>query len=310
MSKNMFEYRIVPGDPTIGDVRNREKFYGYTKCSPLYLNESFRELYNAIISDQSIMSSNNFKVSLVSEKYLKDSITIWENLGIRLQEIDMIIESEAAKEGMFIIDQKFLDGIKSVHPFELPIKFINDSKIKMLDGKIEFIEIAIPNNSERNSVLYKNISLTNVNNELTVCAYNHEIAHTQSGGYTSILDTETIPIFIGDIFANKVDSSGETLKTIRYYNLLSLATMLYKLATFKNIAFISKIRMDTYIKSILQGIKLANTYLFGTPEVQKEMINYVNQIFSENLSAMDMLEKFECDFSNVSKDINVLKLVK
>ena len=112
MSKNMFEYRIVPGDPTIGDVRNREKFYGYTKCSPLYLNESFRELYNAIISDQSIMSSNNFKVSLVSEKYLKDSITIWENLGIRLQEIDMIIESEAAKEGMFIIDQKFLDGIK------------------------------------------------------------------------------------------------------------------------------------------------------------------------------------------------------
>jgi hypothetical protein len=117
-------------------------------------------------------------------------------------------------------------------------------------------------------------------------------------------------MLIEQIFAYKLDPTGETLKKIRYWRLWRLAKALHNYATIKDIAYISKINFDTYIQSTLQSIKLASIYLFGNDNEKKEIIKYINKVSSGDLIVDDMLYYFGANLEEVSNDLKTLKKVK
>lgn len=316
MNKNdLFAYNEMEGDPTKQIILKEEMFYQYDETKPLLLDSTYADLYNSIVTDKSILHSEHSLGTGANIKVIKDSISLWDSLGIKLNDINVINGPfKIEDDGHFTFTQEFLDSIVTAHPSELPIVFNESQEDGKLDAHLDSITIGpFPNEPKNNSILYKEIALSKVNSKLISCMYNHEITHTQldmvDRSCTNLLNSETIPILMEQIFASKLDSSGETLRKVRNIRLLNLARSLFTCMAVKNIAYVSKIEADTYIKSTLQAIKLANIYLSSGYGIQKEITYYINKIFSEQVSVEEMLNKYESNLEQVSKDIKVLKKV-
>lgn len=306
-----YDYKEIEGDITKQEILDRESFYGYEPTSPLTLDVSYEKLYDQIINDKSILTANRFMGSCVSIKQLKSSLSLWDDLGIKLHDIDILDSSfDKIKDGRFVITQEFIDAIKSAPPSELAIAF-NKGKKGQMYGHVESLDMRSPsNNLEENGVIYVCLELSKVNSNLATCFYNHEIAHTQidsSACSKSLLDTETIPILIEEIFASKLDSN-KTLEKLRNIRLLDLVKKLYVYGTVPNLAYVSRIDSDTYIKSTLQAIKLANIYLKGNDNIKKGMQEYINRIFAEERSVQDMLYDYDAALERVPKNLSKLKV--
>lgn len=306
-----YDYKEIEGDITKQEILDRESFYGFEPTNPLTLDVAYEKLYDQLVDDKSILTSNRFMGSCVSIKQLKNSLSLWDDLGIKLHEIDILDSSfDKIKNGKFVITQEFIDAIKSAHPFYLPITFNKGKKGKMY-GHVESLDMRSPsNNPEENGVIYVSVELSKVNSKLATCFYNHEIAHTQmdSGVCSkSLLDTETIPILIEEIFASKIDEN-KTLEKLRNIRLLDLIKKLYVYENVHNLAYVSRIDSDTYIKSTLQAIKLANIYLKGNEKIKKEMQEYINRIFAEERCVQDMLYDYDASLERVPKNLSKLKV--
>lgn len=311
-TNNLFNYSEIEGDPTKQEILEKERFYDYDASKPLILDSTYKDLYNSIIDDKDILFLEHFFGCHVSKKLLKSSISIWDDLGIELYEIGMIDKSYGSvTEGGFTITQEFIDAIKFAHPYELPISF-NRGKKGKLYCQVESISIeATSNNPEDKFVLYTNIDLSSLDSKITACFYGHEITHTQlysKRSCKSLLDIETLPIFIEEIFASKIDVSGNTLEKLRNLRLLEIARYLYAYSTIPNMDYSSRIELDTYIKSTLQAIQLVNIYLTSNKNIQKEIQNYINRIFSEQSSVQDMLNQFNANIDEVPKSLKKLKV--
>ncbi len=312
---NPFHYVEIKGDPTKQEVLERERFYGYSPSKPLILDDSiYRDLYNSIIDDKDILRSDRFLGWNANKKQLKSSISIWKDLNLKLHEIDMLLPShKKVEEGELIMTPEFVGAMKTVHPFELPISF-NVRKMGKIYAQLQIICLeAVSDNPEENEILYTGIDLSRLSDEMTACLYNHEIAHTQLGSRkncTNLLDLETIPILVEEIFASKIDPSGRTLEKLRNIRLLELAKMLYTYSVTPNMAYISRIEADTYIKSLLQAISLMNIYLTGSQNIQKEMQRDIDRVFAEQFSVQDMLNHFHTNLDETPKILSKLKVPK
>ena len=144
-----------------------------------------------------------------------------------------------------------------------------------------------------------------------MCLYHHEIAHTQLDSWKScnnLLDLETLPILIEEIFASKIDASGRTLEKLRNIRLLELIKFLFIYMATPNMAYSNRIASDGYIKSILQAISLMNIYLTGSGSMKKEIQNYINRIFAEQASVQDMLNHFHSNMDETPKVLQKLKV--
>lgn len=306
-----FYYSEIEGDQTKQEILKQERLYGYDPSKPLMLDfTTYHNLYSSIVDDKSILFSEYFPGFGVSEKQLRDSISIWDDLGIKLHEINILDSLYGSiSEENFKITQKFVDSIKTGHPSELPITFNTRCKFY---GRLEIIVVRYPfNNFNKNGFVYLNIYLSKHSRKITTCMYNHEITHTQldsRNSCKSFLDSETIPILIEEIFANKMDNSGNTLEKIRNIRLYDLVRYLYSYSSTPNMDYVSRIESDTYIKSTLQAIQLANIYLTGNSNIRKEMQEYINRIFSEQISVEDMLNKYNANFDEVPKSLKKLKV--
>lgn len=307
MSKEtIFEYKFSENDSTIKEIRDKESFYGCCETKPLSFDSSYEDLFYSIRNDESILGNVFSPSFFVNKKYVKNSISLWESLGIQLQDIDILDKYYPMDSHQGEVTQDFLDALSASNPAQLPIvfKWFNDVEAKVVSFEMKY------NNPDNYGLIFQKIILPIFNSKLTSCFYAHEIAHTQPVIMSSLLNDETIPILVEEIFASILDPSSKTLKQIRYRRLNQLMQMLYILANVKNISFESKIIYDTYIQSTLQAIKLANTYLFGTSSLQREIIKYINQIFQGNLFIEEMLAHFEANLEDVPRDINMLKMVK
>ena len=165
---------------------------------------------------------------------------------------------------------------------------------------------------EDNSILYSNIILPNINNALTSCIYAHEITHSQTNSKDqcgNILNTETLPILMEEIFCFKLDGSLKSVIRMRNLRLLWLVKNLYRLMEIKNMAFSSKIEFDTYIKSTIQAIKLSNIYINGSANIKKEIQSYINRIVAEEASLMEMLNHYEANFEECNHTLKDLKIL-
>ena len=101
--KDLLSYTIIEGDPTIQDVRDEENFFGYENSNPLSLDSSLIDLYDEIVDDKSILYAEKFFRLGASKKFVRDSIGLWKELGINLQQIDILDENFPLEEGEVVI---------------------------------------------------------------------------------------------------------------------------------------------------------------------------------------------------------------
>ncbi len=311
--KDLLSYTIIEGDPTIQSVRDEENFFGYEKSNPLSLDSSFIDLYDEIVSDKSILYAEKFFRLGASKKFVKDSIKLWEELGINLQQIDILDENFPLEEGEATITEEFYNSIITAHPEKLPIHIDRSLRNKQWEAITNYISMySITEKVEDNSMLYSNIILPNINNALTSCIYAHEITHSQVNSKDqcgNILNTETLPILIEEIFCCKLDSSLKSVIRMRNLRLLWFVKNLYRLMATKNMAFSSKIEFDTYIKSTIQAIKLSNIYINGSENIKKEIQSFINRIIAEEASLMEMLNHYEANFAECEHQLKDLKIL-
>lgn len=311
-TSNIFSYKEIEGDPTKEEIQDKEEFYGYSPTKPIEYDDDFIDLYNSIIDDKSIMSAEDILSQSVDKKILRNSISIWDDLGIKLDDISMLdMAFGNVADGNFTLTREFLDAIREAHPSELLITFHRGEKGKFY-GHVESIQMrSASNNPEDYALLFAGINLPRLGNKITPCVYNHEIAHTQVDSCNScqnLLDSETIPTLVEEIFASKIDASVNTLERIRNVRLLSIVKLLSAYLNIPNMAYVSRIESDTRIKSTLQAIKIANIYLTSSPSIRSEIQGYIDRIFREEASVKDMLNQFEANLDEVPKDLRLLKV--
>ncbi|MDE6292656.1 MAG: hypothetical protein K2L98_03130, partial [Bacilli bacterium] len=266
-----------------------------------------------IVDDKSILYAERFLRFGASKKFVKGSIELWKELGINLQQIDILDESFPTEDGEFAITKEFIDSIVTAHPEKLPIHFVHPFRGNQFNAKTNFINMESPTgNVEDNSILYSNILLPNINSVLTSSIYAHEITHTQvniKNQCGNLLNTETLPILVEEIFGYKLDRSLKSIERMRNLRLLWLVKNLYRMMEIKNMAFSSKIGYDTYIKSTIQAIKLSNIYINGSENIKKEIQRYINRIIAEEASLIEMLEHYEANFEECSHKLKDLKIL-
>lgn len=311
--KDLLSYTIIEGDPTIQDVRYEENFFGYESSNPLSLDSSFIALFDEIAEDKSILYAENFFRLGASKKFVKDSIKLWETLGINLQPIDILDERFPVEDGDFMITEEFNDSIITDHPKKMPIHLRRSPRGRKMDAETNYITMeSTTGKVEDNSILYSNIILPNINNVLTSSIYAHEITHSQTNRKDqcgNLLNIETLPILIEEIFCCKLDNSLKSAIRIRNLRLLWFAKNLYQIMAIKNMAFSSKIEFDTYIKSTIQAIKLSNIYINGSANTKKEIQSYINRIIAEEASLMEMLNHYEANFEECNHTLKDLKIL-
>lgn len=312
-SQDSLSYTMIEGDPTVSKILEEEQFYGYEKSKPLQLDDSFIELYDEIIRDRSILYADYFLRFGANKEFVKKSLALWGHLGIKLKSIDILDEKFMASDGDFEITQEFLDSITTSSPKHLPIHLTSPSKNQKLNAQTNLITMASPSGKvEDNGILYSNIILPSLNNVLTSSIYAHEITHTQINSKDqcgNILNTETLPILLGEIFAYQLDKSGKNIERMRNLRLKWLVTSLYRLMTIKNMAYSSKMEIDTYIQSTIQAIKLSNIYMLDNINIKKSILEYIKMIIEEEASLKDMLDYFDANFADCSHELKDLKIL-
>ena len=308
--KTIFDFKYVDGDTTLQDVRNEERFFGYRESEPLVFNSDYEKLYNDIMCDPFIMNSTLPSTLFVDRNAIKRGNSLWDELGITLCDVDIISKKYNLNKYTGIITNDFIDALSTDSPLKIPVRFHD----KNIYGGAVQLNMEDPNDPSNNGVIFREIIVPKVKGVLSSCCYAHEITHTQElstiGLNSSLLNRETIPMLIEQIFASKLDQTGDALKKIRYWRLWNLAKMLHDFATVKYIAYVSKAQFDTYIQSTIQSIKLANEFIFGSENVKKEIINYINKFFAGDIIVDEILNHFEANLEEVPKDLKVLRIVK
>lgn len=309
MKDELFNYKELEGDITKDVILRRAEFYNHEKPVPLSYDSSYVSLYNAIVNDKEIVSSINKLGGVTNLKNVKKSCYLWDTLDIDRHGV-YVYNGETESQGHFVITKDFIDKISFLDGEKIPIEFINGQKAKNFSGKVELL--TLENETGNKGVLFSKIYLPKLGDKLTSCIYNHELTHVQlnsleNGGAKSILNTEVLPIFMEEVFAEEQDYTHETLEKIRNLRLYNIARNLSIFIKSKNLSYLSRIELDKYISSSIEAISLANIYFNNRKKVQKEMINYVNDIFNENKNVEDMLNHFDSNLDEVAKDKKVLK---
>ena len=292
---DFFKYKELKKDRTKEEILDKQFSCGYINIEPFTYNSSFELLRDSLLDDSEIMEFEQPE-SKPNLRVVKRSISIWENMGIKLHDVDCL------RYPRFNI-------IKKINPSKIPVRLGNRydtgyySYIESYFDKVNVI-------NDGKALVYR-IHLSRTTNDLSICGYNHEITHSQlfsdKGSCTDILDSETLPIFMELVFAEYIDKSGEALDTLCKIRLSDVADKLFDLSTIKRVDYIDRITSDIYIISTLQAIGLFRKYNYGNPNVKREMLSDVRKIFNGMSTVEDMLCKYDSVVGNVPKDIKFLK---
>ncbi len=287
-------------------VESSTTFFKYEKAEPLSLSKEHMYLKRGIQSDKSITTKNRIPGFNVTKRYLIDTLSIWNELGIRLHPVKLIDNYT-----MNQIEGKDYDGELSDITSD---GFVEDIPIKLsmnvrTDGSVCMLPVI---NSDGNVNLQLINKVYLVRGEKRCCAaiYAHEIAHTQlDPGYTKdYLNREAIPAFMEEIFSDVLDKSGSLLQSNRYFKLNLTAKYIDMIR--KEEESILKVEPSTYIQSHLESIALANLYFSSNRTIKKEILENVSKVFNGEQDLDNMLNRYECGIDNVPLDIKILKKVK
>lgn len=302
MVENNFSYNIKNDDKSREGVMHKEDFFGYKHVEPTTFSNKLIELKDEILNDKELINYLEYDSGYVNSWYLRKKAIIWKELGINLNTIQYLNpDFNLGEDGFYgksISD--FYEGLLDDSPIKLPIMFIKDfNKTNFLADYLEF--------SKHNSIIFKCIYLPKVDRKICSAIYAHELTHIEQenagGGINKITNSETLPIFIELLFAEKLGVDQTVLK----HRLIYLAGTINKLLKEKNINFELRIKLETYLISIIQGISLFNKYNDGNEIIKCEIIDFVNKIFKGEEVVENMLDSFDSNYKDVELKIKTLK---
>ena len=289
---NLFEYNKKNNDLSIEVLREKEKFFDMEEASPIIYSDSLHDLCYEIFCDNNIINNFEFKEDKKNIKYVLNSKKIWDNLNINLKDIVYLNKEYNFNKFKGILDKEFSSSLIVDSPYAIPISFVDN----FYDTQIVATHLTLRTGK---CVIFRNILLPMFEKKVNSVIYAHEITHTQLenvlGGAKNITNTETLPMVIEQLFADKYN----ILELIRNNRLIYLALGINELINNKDMDFSKRITFDTYITSTFQSFDLANKYFNGNESVKKEMISYINSIFEGNKDTEDMLDKFDANFDSL-----------
>lgn len=299
-----FSYNIRKDDKSRLIVKYKEDFFGFDHVEPTNFSRDLINLKDEIFNEKELLNYLEFDNALVNSWYLKKKAKTWDELGINLQKIQFI----SPKYDMDDLDF-YVKTINEIYPLlepnlptKMPIKFVDKFlDTNMIAFYLEFLK--------HNSIIFRRINLPKIDRKVCSCIYAHEITHIEmenaGGGITKITNGETLPIFIELLFASTIDK--ETKEKIFNHRLIYLAGTIGKLLKEKNLDFEKRIKLETYLISIIQGIELFNKYNEGNDKVKLEIIKSINDIFLGEILVEDILNKYDSNFLDVEPKLKVLK---
>ncbi len=288
------------------------------KCNNRFENVGINELVKLSndLEDDKQINPYYFSLQKASPVFLRSTLEIWDNLGIKLHKVG-VLES---KNDIYLAKVKKYSNMISDY-LEKRIVITNPSNITIeLSPSFIFYFLDSPylegttfrkDDSDDGLDVFTKVKLSRYNKYVTATHYNHEIAHTQVP-HIDIEDTsfskEVIPILFEELSALNIDKSGRLLKEVRLLRLNDLSNDLESFLTHKE-KMNYNVVMETigYIQSTLEAISLMNTYLKGDSSLKKEMCQYINSILSNKRNVQDILDYYDCNVDQVSKDLKVLK---
>ncbi len=183
--------------------------------------------------------------------------------------------------------------IRSVMPCHLPIKLQKTNNI--FYGSVE--EITPRHDS---SVFFGNIVLHKTTTEITSTVYVHELGHTQidsvKGSVVHYYNDEVISIFLSMLHAYSLDKD-ETLLTIddarRIRRMNIRANYLRKK---DNMSKDDILESSKYLNSDLIATNLFITYYYGSFQIKKEMLGFIQEVFDGNKTVEDLITKYDSSY--------------
>lgn len=303
-NRDEFYYEIKGDDKSINIIRRKEKFFGYETSNPTIFSKSIKNLALEIYADSDIMSDFEFAHLNRDSKFVKASKRIWKDIGIELQDVQYFKEDidESLFDGK--ITSEFCSKLALDSPTKIPIRYIDDFLLARSMGMyLEF--------QKHNAVLFKEILLPKVEKEVNSCIYAHEITHAEmdnaGGGINKITNMETLPILIELLFSNKIVDNNSVKDKLLRHRLAYLAGAIAEIITDKNMDFERRIKLETYIISIIQGVELYNKFEESNDEGKQDIIDHVNKIFNGKSLVEDVLDQYDCHYSLVKPKLKELK---
>jgi hypothetical protein len=302
---SLFQYKIDENDETINQIRYKEKFFSYDEVLPTNFPNSIKDLADEITNDKDLMIDYDFSTNNHDLNYVKSSSKKWNELGINLQEIQCFKPDFNFKkyENNFYVDKEFCEGLICTLPTALPINLVN--KLQEVTARACYLDFP-----KYNAVLFKDILLPIVDKRINSCIYAHEITHVEmenaGGGINKLTNSETLPIFIELLFSNKIEDGAVTNNIIKH-RLAYLSGAINRLIQEEKMDFQKRIKLETYVISIIQAINLYNKYMEGNDNIKKEFIHKINNIFMGKRNTEDLLSKYDSNYMEVEHNVKTLK---
>lgn len=299
-----FEYKINEDDDSISNVNMDESFYNYEKTNLHTFDQSYETIYNYILNNDSIVYDYLYPKNNFNKKYVKDSILLWEKLGITLHDIN-IIKRFVNFDKLVEFNDKTLTKFELKPTKDLRLKF---KRIPQDNSLVRFLEIDQPNYK---NIVFKEILLPRLDKKLASTIYAHELSHaqlvTKNGGTNSIFQEEMIPILMEFIFANELDNDKFTLKYVKNERLFSVLKFINLLSKGNTLSFDKRVICEKYIISSFQALQLFDIYYRGNSFIKKEILKYIRDIFNGELIIEDLLHKYSIDYNDNEKNLKLIK---
>ena len=194
--------------------------------------------------------------------------------------------------------------MKEGSPTEIPIVYTSD----LLKSSARAMYLEFKNH---NSIIFKDVVLPKVNKEIGSCVYAHELTHVEQdnvgGAIDRITNMETLPILMELLFGDKVADDGSIRDMLIRHRLAYFSGAVREIINDKEMNFERRIKIETYIISIIQGLELYNKYHDYNDERKQDIIDSINKVFNGDILVEDMLDNNNSNYLDVKPKLKTLQ---
>jgi hypothetical protein len=283
-------------------------------------------LFNAIMQDREIYSADSLiknKSFLTALKEFgksnnpKSAIKLFFDYGLDLRDVN-IVKSDMLSDSFSSFD----DVVKN-HPSRIILATHNDDlKVNgrpVITSTLESVDYKDAKTGEIGTA-YTLINVDSRNKELAEAQYNYQITHTQvdeKGVVSDPLNKDILPMFFALLTAN--GRGRESYRLVRNHMLNELGERLMSINLYyRPVKDGHKTNLDStkvdkllddyqYVTSILQAFNLLDTFTKAAEIDKDEMLQYIQAIFSYELTLESMLNAYNINLDNSKKDLKTLK---
>lgn len=282
---NKYVYGYKTEANIVGISENLLKFQTKVKELPLPLSQ--------------LPASNIKSVLEKGQAFFDQYFRLHKIRSISEEELDALqyFEPESSEE---MLDK--LNSYPSIHPYNLPLLLKDVDFIYGLTlAFYAIVEDLNLNYIKKTPILFRSISLSGYITPISTATYVHEVTHTQldsqKGSVTSFINSEVLSIFLEFLSLENTPY----LDFILNYRLKLLDDSISSLRENDVSDYFSLEVAESsskYIASTIKAYQLYSIYSKGNLALKKEILNYIQNIFNNEICLEEVLNKYEITTHN------------